>query len=548
MIPPAIGMLTKRSLRYGSVRTSRRNIASQYYYRLLKSQNKRVVEDEMHKLTEPFGFIFSKQYLLNLEILIMVRISRGVKLFTNWNRLICDCKRLLYLQNQNHLNTKAMKYIFPLPLLLVVSCYSSHMAIDWESPDSEEHKELFYCAETDTYIKPQKDPYRIENFQNALDSMLDDAADSKWTKAQRSFLEDLELVPTHYALRMYPRTEEQQWQLETMADISVSYIPFDYVPVLSEDIAGSQRSNVQSFDISGNIITYENLESTMGFIGSVSFNLPVLYVTWPVDKELPENIDYDVDYPIYIPKYETLTKSSLDFDVISTLEKKAIELALGQRGIDPKATKSTSVRGWFTVETYDCYLKKRVPVPHLKVRTQLGSNILDYYTDDNGRFNVALNISDDALVGFVFQHARWKLTTETSTSPRIGWKGTVGGFYENASCPVIFDAPSDQLYEVHRAVDFYYNSSHSIRTWHYDSGIRIIVSSESSSEANAYFTYSRTKPAYITVYDNNASARNKVIGSTLHELGHFTQYGERGGYKKYVSVQDLILFQKVCLS
>lgn len=113
MIPPAIGMLTKRSLRYGSVRTSRRNIASQYYYRLLKSQNKRVVEDEMHKLTEPFGFIFSKQYLLNLEILIMVRISRGVKLFTNWNRLICDCKRLLYLQNQNHLNTKAMKYIFP---------------------------------------------------------------------------------------------------------------------------------------------------------------------------------------------------------------------------------------------------------------------------------------------------------------------------------------------------------------------------------------------------------------------------------------------------
>ena len=34
-----------------SVRALRRNIASQYYYRLLQSQNKRVVEDEMHKLT-----------------------------------------------------------------------------------------------------------------------------------------------------------------------------------------------------------------------------------------------------------------------------------------------------------------------------------------------------------------------------------------------------------------------------------------------------------------------------------------------------------------
>ncbi len=36
-----------------SVRALRRNIASQYYYRLLQSQNKRVVEDEMHKLAAP---------------------------------------------------------------------------------------------------------------------------------------------------------------------------------------------------------------------------------------------------------------------------------------------------------------------------------------------------------------------------------------------------------------------------------------------------------------------------------------------------------------
>lgn len=37
-----------------SVRTLQRNIASQYYYRLLKSQHKELVINEMEKLTKPY--------------------------------------------------------------------------------------------------------------------------------------------------------------------------------------------------------------------------------------------------------------------------------------------------------------------------------------------------------------------------------------------------------------------------------------------------------------------------------------------------------------
>ena len=37
-----------------SVRTLQRNISSQYYYRLLSSQNKQPVEEEMHRLTAPY--------------------------------------------------------------------------------------------------------------------------------------------------------------------------------------------------------------------------------------------------------------------------------------------------------------------------------------------------------------------------------------------------------------------------------------------------------------------------------------------------------------
>ena len=37
-----------------SARTLDRNIASQYYYRLLQSQNKQVVKDEMEQITAPY--------------------------------------------------------------------------------------------------------------------------------------------------------------------------------------------------------------------------------------------------------------------------------------------------------------------------------------------------------------------------------------------------------------------------------------------------------------------------------------------------------------
>lgn len=39
-----------------SVRTLQRNIASQYYHRLLKSQQKELVINEMEKLTKPYQF------------------------------------------------------------------------------------------------------------------------------------------------------------------------------------------------------------------------------------------------------------------------------------------------------------------------------------------------------------------------------------------------------------------------------------------------------------------------------------------------------------
>ncbi len=32
--------------------------------------------------------------------------------------------------------------------------------------------------------------------------------------------------PTHYQLKIYPKTEAEQWEVETMEDVRVQYIPF----------------------------------------------------------------------------------------------------------------------------------------------------------------------------------------------------------------------------------------------------------------------------------------------------------------------------------
>lgn len=69
-----------------SVRTLRRNIASQYYYRLLQSQNKIVVENEMKEITAPMQkdkLEFIKNPVVaefwDLHLILIFRVAVGRK-------------------------------------------------------------------------------------------------------------------------------------------------------------------------------------------------------------------------------------------------------------------------------------------------------------------------------------------------------------------------------------------------------------------------------------------------------------------------------------
>lgn len=95
-------------------------------------------------------------------------------------------------------------------------------------------------------------------------------------------------------------------------------------------------------------------------------------------------------------------------------------------------------------------------------------------------------------------------------------------------------------YEMHPAVNYYYHGPHAVSTWHYESGIRIEAIPEANDKAWGAFYYSKSSVAYIKIFSTTQRQNNYLAGTILHELGHFTHYGERGGYSGYPAVHKLL--------
>ncbi len=73
--------------------------------------------------------------------------------------------------------------------------------------------------------------------------------------------------PTHYALKIYPKTEAEQREIEMMKDVQVAYIPFDYVQLTQQEVeqVAHTRSAATTFaERSPYTVTYDNVESTDG--------------------------------------------------------------------------------------------------------------------------------------------------------------------------------------------------------------------------------------------------------------------------------------------
>lgn len=402
-----------------------------------------------------------------------------------------------------------------------------------------------YNEIADTWMIPQQDPYSLKNFQKAYDNIAAKRSLQPLTRAQEAeFAAVQELSPTHYALRIYPRSEEEQWLVETMEDVKVAYFPFDYSGLTQEEVEilpqqGVTRSTADAFtEKSPYTVTYENYETTDGGpTGPVTFQLPILYTVWPVEKPLPDDLEYVVDYEVFLPRSSDKIQSA---DALLVLEREAVSVALGiVIGDDPTkpAQLTPPLRG--IVNVFDTELWRSVPLEMLPVHCQLGTNILNGVCGSSGAFLIELPPSDfgtpytiNTTLTFTYRdyYNRWKITTENSTAPytvsqSATFQKTPYGSYEETYITLYSSARQEN--EIQRAASYFYNKQNDFPKHYPSGGLKIIADNKPDSKSNSrgIFSYppAGQGSGYIHIY-NNGSFDSEVIGTTLHEIGHSFHY------------------------
>lgn len=420
-------------------------------------------------------------------------------------------------------------------------------------------KEIVFDSTSGSFVYHRNDPYTLDNFRRAYDALRTGRSLLPLTRAEQEEFGDGELAPTHYALRVYPRNESEQWLLDRMEDISRSYLPFDYAAASAEETSGagvdSDSAPTVELEQSPYTVTYDDYVTADGQpVEPMTVRMPVMYVVWPCDKPLPAELDYKIDYEVFLPRSAAQTRSTgLGDDAMRLLELEAVcraEGVAGTRGDFEIIRQEFPKVRTDTVLTYDDKLHRNVPLAHLKVEFSYGSNIYTAYTDADGYYTSGVELFSATTYYFTLQHNFWKIVRDESVAPITISRGTVGPPSYKNLIPVIPDPTPTVLssdypdYRVHRAVDYFYHGEHEI-TKHYYDGEGITIHSMTTAGSEGYlgaFYYHQTNRAYIKIFNTEISNHAQQIGTTCHELGHFCQYSELNrNYYQFIGVHNLLL-------
>jgi hypothetical protein len=431
-----------------------------------------------------------------------------------------------------------------------------------------------YNEVTDSWMIHRADPFTLTNVQAAYDRLAAKQSAQSLTLAEADkFKVGEKLAPTHYALKIYPKNEEEQWRVEMMKDVNVAYIPFNYSQLTQEEVekveqnrAKTQTSALVFAEKSPYTVTYDNYESTDGGPTTpLTSQLPILYVVWPADKPFPTDLEYVVDYPVFLPELHTEAQADKNVSVrtapamanlnteTNALFREAIALSNGWDVIPAKASSIRSrANEWGSaalgcLTTYDNILKKYVPLSNLWIVIRYGSYTLaGGPAIADGHFWIPFfSWPDDTIpdpmpltVEIKYTNAwhRYKITTNNSTVPYI--TSVLANFDKNWSDTtwITLTSSTRQENEIHRAANYFFRDQTDIAVPPYGTleGLRIIANDPSVSTAyKGAFSYSFPDSCVINIY-NRGHLSADVIGTTLHELGHFAHF-KSVGYNTYTS-------------
>ena len=203
-----------------SVRTLQRNISSQYYFRLLQSQHKELVEDEMMKLTAPLQQD-KLEFIKNPVIAEFLGLSSNsdftesefeASIISNLQKFLMELgKGYAFVARQQHIHTEKQDYFIDLVFYnYILKCF---VLIDLKT-NKITHQDI---GQMDMYIRMYDELKRTDGDNPTLGIVL--CADTDEDIARYSILHGNEqLFATKYSTYL-PTKEQLRREIETQKQL-----------------------------------------------------------------------------------------------------------------------------------------------------------------------------------------------------------------------------------------------------------------------------------------------------------------------------------------
>ena len=357
----------------------------------------------------------------------------------------------------------------------------------------------------------QKNSYHIDSMQVCFNNYL----------KQKGISDYIRLQPTHIALRLNAKTMEEIHSIERDPSLVISDIPFDSIPETDNrmnDLLNSDK--VAPSYINGNLTTEDTIEEcSIHSNNQEEILIRPLYILWPIEKALPEDINYELLYYAFVP--EVVEKKS-------NLPKNITEwLKFGNRAYN------NIYDGY--LYGYDNVLSQNVPIRNATIRIS-GYGAMTVETDDTGHFNLpgGIDVSNVSLTLFLKNDNFIVRNGSTSAVYNISL-GTVTSLWGNNTSTNIY-LPNNFAVNIYQAAWYYFNESNSLLNsiTKYHSSTSTPLDIHAIDSYHGYygaFYYSENgtylQEPYINIY-NYSSTSSYIFGTVLHELGHATYYTMEG--------------------
>ena len=391
---------------------------------------------------------------------------------------------------------KKLSFAFVLGLAVLTACKDEPM-LALEEQQNVEAQEFNNNLPSDGMMvlgQELQDPYKLSNMQQAY-------ANITGAKAQ--------LQPTHLYMRFLPKNEEELYLLK---NIDLFNFPLHYEIIQNGDC-------------------YHDPE------------LPAEAITWqyaviPIDTTIPENIQQELIYEVFIPNYDTDGSKS---GLLEAIEDEAIRLCGYSDMLQQNASKGLFSK-WTpsgTIKVWDDVLLKYIPIHGAKVQVRWLTHIEKDFTDANGNFSTS-SFRFDVNYSIKWERADFDIRSGNwgqawYNGPKLG-----SAWYLN-----IDKGGMSWVYaHIFRAAHMYYygHSSWGIKSPPKDGKLlkqSIKIGAMDKSGRAHFFDFNKffTTPQ-IKVFRKNSSGRElqsiELFGTTIHELAHASHWEMCYSYGQYV--------------